>query len=103
MNDTNAEFKTAQQALCTAAMQQMLTPEQAAISAYVNGILQSARLSALIDLTLELASEPLTAAWTAQERFDSLQLQYVEHMTRLLTEAKAAAPKILLNGNTRPI
>lgn len=85
-------LQEAQARLQRAGMKQPLTAEGAAVSAYVNGLLHSARLSALIEYTLEPNQN---ATWTPQERFESIFVRELNAKAELLESTARRAPLIL--------
>lgn len=88
----DSPLQVAHKRLANAAMRQPMDPASAAISAYVNGMLQSARLSALIAFTLEPV---LNATWTAEERFESLFIKFLGEASDLLETKAAQAPRLV--------
>lgn len=68
-------LEDAQARLVAAAMAQGMQPNGAAISAYINGLLQSARLSAVIKLLMQARLLPIEA-----ENFETVE-DYLGHLT----------------------
>lgn len=82
-------LEQAQQRLANAALKQPMHPAGAAISAYVNGMLQSARIDALVDV---LANPPNTT-WSMAEAIDAA---IVRALTRKAEELETQALKAQL-------
>ncbi len=81
-----SDIQTAQQRLAAAALKQpTLNPTSFGVSAYVNGILQSCRIDALVDLYLN----PPNETWTRQEALDAALVRALNAKADLL-EAEAS-------------
>jgi hypothetical protein len=87
VSEPETPLQAAQQRLVKAAMQQRMDPIQAGLSAYINSMLQSVRLSALIEVYLA----PQNATWTAQEALDAAILR---NLTQLATDLENRASAI---------
>lgn len=95
-------FKDAKQALIDQLLKVPMNPTQAAISAYANGVLQSARISALVDLVMELAVLPEGSILPdLGARYESLQVEQLHRMTRDLKEAQEGASRIQLASSLK--
>lgn len=75
------ELAEAQKSLAQAAMKQPGDPVSFGISAYVNGLLVSCRVDALVDLYL---NPPTGESCTKQEAFDAAVLRAVKAKTEQL-------------------
>lgn len=75
-----SQIEVAQQALADAAMGVPMNPSGAAMSAYVNGILQSARVDALV----ELWWAPPNATWSREEAYNAALLGALHERTKML-------------------
>lgn len=82
-------LERAQRRLAQAALTQPMNPASAAISAYVNGMLQSARVDALTDVI----ANPPNGSWTMQEAIDAAVIQ---HLTKKAEELEAQALRMKL-------
>lgn len=80
-----SELAEVQKALAQAAMKQPGDPLSFGISAYVNGLLVSCRVDALVDLYLNPSSE----SCTKQEAFDAAVIRAIKAKTEQL-EANTA-------------
>jgi hypothetical protein len=92
-------LEDAQARLADAAMAQGMAAQGAAFSAYINGLLQSARLTAVITLLMQARLLPIEA-----ENFDTVE-DYLAHLTveaingNIIPRLKAAAaPTIITPG-----
>lgn len=73
-------LQEAQERLSKACLAQPMNPAGAAISAYVNSILCSARLDALIEVTLN----PPNASWTKEEALDAAIVRHLNQKAEQL-------------------
>ena len=62
------------------------------ISAFINGLLQSAKIAALTDLLMQ--DEP-NSSWTKQERYDAYLVKHLGLVADQIAEA-AVAPRIAI-------
>lgn len=91
-------LQAAQNRLAKAALLQPMNPNQAAISAYINSILQTCRLDALTELWLA----PPNSTWTPQEALDAAILRAVIARAEALesvanaVQIASASPKLHL-------
>lgn len=83
-----------QQRVAQAALAQNMNPQGAALSAYVNGILQTARLNAL----QEILVNPPNATWSMQEAIDAAVARHLTQTAEAL-EAQAQRPRIAMPGH----
>lgn len=86
MTTTTAEetsLQTAQNRVAKAALMQPMNPNQAAISAYVNTILQSCRLDALTELWLN----PPNGSWTPTEALEDAIVRALNKKAEMLESA----------------
>lgn len=94
----NTPLQIAQNRVAKAALMQPMNPNQAAISAYVNTILQSCRLDALTELWLN----PPNGSWTPQEALEDAIVRALNKKAEMLQSALNAiqvpqgAPKLHL-------
>ena len=84
-------LEAAQQRLAQACMQLPMQPLAAGISAFVNSMILSARVDAIV----ELLKEPPNATWTFQDALDAALARHCnQRAEQLETQAKEAASKI---------
>jgi hypothetical protein len=85
MTDSTNEMQAAQERLVKAAQVQMLqgNPAQIAMSAYLNGILQSCRVDALVKLHVE----PPNESWTPLEALNAAYLRAMTEKAEMLEKA----------------
>jgi len=93
MNDEQSAYEEAKAELMRTVLKTPMNPSQAAVSAYANGILQSARISALVELVIELADA--NSPPPSEERFEELQVHHLQELTNTL-KTIAAEPKIAI-------
>ena len=91
----DSPIQIAQKRLADAAMGLPMNAQGAAMSAYVNGVLQSARIDALV----ELWSAPPNATWSKAEAYEAALLGALGQRAGDL-EARAAAMKEQIAAKT---
>jgi hypothetical protein len=87
-------LQSAQDRLAKAAMQQPMTPNGAAISAYVNGIMASAKMGALLQMVIELFDDEAEAT----ARFNALLVAALNAKAQVLEDTIANAPRVIANA-----
>ena len=95
---TEEEIHAAQVRLKDAALAQPMSPQGASISAYLNTILVSCRIDALIDLWLH----PPNASWTKEEALDAAMLKALTSRAEALESAAAAARSAIQVASSLP-
>lgn len=91
-------LQAAQERLADAAMGIPMNPQGAAMSAYVNGALQSARIDALVELWVS----PPNATWSKAEAYEAALLGALSQRAEVL-EAKAIEAKEQIEAASRKI
>lgn len=79
-------LQNAQNRVAKAALAQPMNPHQATIGSYINGILQSARITALTELWLN----PPNDTWTRQEALNAAILKALNEIADRLEQSAQA-------------
>lgn len=100
MTEEQAEspLQAAQKRLADAALGVPMNPQSASIAAYVNGILQSARVDALVELHIT----PPNASWSREEAYEATLLRALTDRA-LTLELKAEEVKRQIAENEKRI
>lgn len=92
------ELELARQALANACLRQPMNPQTAGISAYVNSIMASARVTAICDFLLE----PRNETWTAAEALERHMLNALRNATTAIEEQTAKVSRIQVADTVPP-
>lgn len=84
------ELELARQALANACLRQPMNPQTAGISAYVNSIMASARVTAICSFLLE----PRNETWSAAEALEAAMLKALREATAAIEEQTAKVSRI---------
>lgn len=90
----------AKKALLEEVMRAPLAPTTAAVSAYANGMLQTARLSALMDFVLEVMASS-SAPEDPTARLDELYVKQLQQVEQTLKDVREGQGRIQVASNVR--